>query len=153
MQPTRFANVRFRSAEDNEYGGIAQLFSAGAASFNFGDVVYVSAADTILKSATVADYVAFAGVVIGGDLTNDEALVTIPTTGTVQVASSGKTALVQISGIAPVILSGSLTLGRVIPDTGTAGRVANGTTAGQILGTLIRTGTVGNLGRMLINHR
>lgn len=153
MQPTKFSYISFGSLDGQEFGGMAQVLTAGAASFNFGDVVYFSAADTVLKSTTVTDYVAFAGVVVGGDLTDNAALITLPATGTVQVGSSGKTVLVQITGFAPVILSGSLTLGRVIPDAATAGRVANGTTAGQILGTLFRTGTVGNLGRMLINHR
>jgi hypothetical protein len=141
---TRLHGLRFTSPSYGEYGGIFQLFTAGASTFNYGDVVYFSAASTVLKSATVANYVDFAGVVVGGDLTQDQQLLTEPSTGT---------ALVQIYGIAPVILSGSLTLGRVMADSGTAGRVANGTTAGQILGTLLVTGTVGNLGRMLINHR
>lgn len=153
MIPTSFHNLRFISPSGNEYGGLVVEFDAGA-NLNFGDAVYVSAARTGNKSNVTADYAKFIGFVVGGDLLSGGVLQTLPSSGTVQVASNGKKVLIQISGIAPVILSGALTLSQIIIDNlGTAGRVANGTTAGQMLGTLVETGGAGDIGWALINHR
>lgn len=153
MNPTVFNSVRYFDNDGAEAGGQCQLFTPAAA-LNFGDVVYFSAANTVTKAATAANYVSFAGVVVGGDLTGNEILLTKPTTGTVQVASASGTVLVQVNGVAHVITIGTDAAGsRVMASGVTAGNVVAGTTAGQMLGTLIDTGVAGNLKRMLIAHR
>ena len=153
MIPTSFHGVRYVQPDDQELGGQCQIFTPAVA-LNYGDVVYFSAVDTVTKSTTVANYVAFAGVVVGGDLTYNAILQTKPATGTVQVASASGTVLVQVYGIADVITAATDAAGsRVMADPTTAGRVIAGVVAGQVVGTLIRTGVVGNLKRLLINHR
>lgn len=132
-------------------GGIVEVFTAGAA-LNTGDIVFFSAADTVNKSTTQANYVGFAGVVVGGALTNNN----ITNTVGVAAAGTGQRVLVQISGIANVVAGGTVTVGTnfsVIPDTSTAGRVIAGTTAGQVVGKTITTGSSGNVMKILISHR
>lgn len=153
MIPTVFSSVRYKDNNDLEVGGPCQIFTPAAA-LNYGDVVYFSAANTVTKAATAANYVSFAGVVVGGDLTGNERLLTKPTSGTVAVASASGSVLVQIGGVAEVITIGTDAAGsRVMASGVTAGYVVAGTTAGQMLGTLIDTGVAGNLKRMLIAHR
>jgi hypothetical protein len=153
MIPTVFHSIRFVQPDDQELGGICFVFTSAVA-INYGDVVYFSAANTVTKSTTVANYVSFAGVAVGGDLTYNAILQTKPTTGTVQVASASGTVLVQVCGIADVITAATDAAGaRVMADPTTAGRVIAGVVAGQMVGTLLQVGVVGNLKRMLIDHR
>lgn len=155
MRATSFSWLTFnRSRQDKnaaEVGGIVETFTAGAA-LNTGDIVFISAADTVNKSTTQANYVGFAGVVVGGALTNDN----ITTTTGIAAAETGQRVLVQVSGIANVVAGGAVTVGTnfsVIPDTGTAGRVIAGTTAGQVVGKTVTTGSSGNVMKILISHR
>ncbi len=124
-----------------------------ASTFSKGDVCYISAAGTVSKSATTANYAGFQGVVVGGDLTggaldaDNGTSVCTATTGYV---------LVQISGIAYVRAEGTVTVGThfaVICTGTTAGRVIAGTTAGQMLGTPLETAATGDYFRILIRHR
>lgn len=153
MQPTRFSSIRYNDYEGNEVGGSCYKFSPAVA-LNFGDAVYFSAANTVTKAAVIANYVSFAGFVVGGDLTGDAILLTKPTSGTVAVASASGSVIVQIDGIAWCITIGTDAAGsRVTASAVTAGNVVGGTTAGQMLGTLVDTGVAGNLKRIRIAHR
>lgn len=153
MTPAVFSNNRYVDDQGAEHGGQCQIFTPAVA-LNYGDAVYFSAANTVTKSTTPGDYVAFAGFVVGGDLTFNAALLTRPATGTVQVASANGSVLVQIDGVVYLINAATPAAGsRVIGDTVTAGRVAAGVTAGQILATLIEVGVAGDLTRAIIRHR
>lgn len=132
-------------------GGVVEYFTAGG-SLNTGDVVFFSAVDTVNKSTTQANYVGFAGVVVGGQLTNDN----LTTAVGIAAATTGQRVLVQVTGIANVVAGGTVTAGTnfsVIPDTGTAGRVIAGTTAGQVVGKTITTGSAAGTMKILISHR
>jgi hypothetical protein len=132
-------------------GGIViQLL--GAAALNVGDVVFFSAANKVNKSATAANYTAFAGVVRGGDATN---MLVSDQIGAAACTGDDKPVLVQISGVATVPSTGTIAIGThasVIGSGTTAGAVAAGTTAGQILGTTVTT-AASNQVKILIRPR
>jgi len=134
-------------------GGVVEVFTSGAA-LNTGDCVYLSAANTVNKSLTAANYAGFIGVVVGGRSTQ---MNIITKTGFAATSASGQEVLVQVSGIATVVAGGTITAATnfsVMPDAaGTAGRVVAGTTAGQMLGTALTTGSSGNEMQILIRHR
>ena len=142
-----------KDVENGSVGGNTKRYIAGGA-LNVGDIVLLTAADTVNKSATAADLAAFAGVVVSGDLLSGQ----IPddtSVASVNAASSGGYAIVQYNGIAYALAGGTVTIGThlsVIGDT-TAGRVIAGTTAGIIVGTPVESGSVGVLFRILINQR
>ena len=132
-------------------GGIV-VQMLGAAALNVGDVVFLSAENKVNKSATTANYAGFVGVVRGGDATNDLILDTV---GAAACTGDGKSVLVQISGVATVPFTGTITAGThfsVVVSGSTAGAVTAGTTAGQMLGTALTTGA-GGVVKILINHR
>jgi len=136
-----------------EPGGTVILASAAAAVINSGDLVFLSATG-FNKSATQANYVGFKGVAVGGKLTDNQAVFGTGrplTTGVV-----GESLLVQVDGIAIVVAGGAITVGThftVIPDTGTAGRVIAGTTAGQVVGNTITVGVLAEDMRILLSPR
>jgi hypothetical protein len=155
MKPTAFSWLTFAMPRADKspaaVGGVVEFFTAGG-SLNTGDIVYISAADTVNKSATQANYVGFAGVVVGGQLTNDN----VATSVGVAAATTGQRVMVQVSGVATVVAGGTVTVGTnfsVIPDTGTAGRVVAGTTAGQVVGKTLTTGAAAGTMKILISHR
>jgi hypothetical protein len=155
MKPTAFSWLTFAMPRADKspaaVGGITEIFTAGAA-LNTGDVVYISAADTVNKSTTQANYVGFAGVVVGGQLTNDNITASVG----VAAANTGQRVIVQVAGIATVVAGGTVTVGTnfsVIPDTTTAGRVIAGTTAGQVVGKTLTTGASAGTMKILISHR
>lgn len=136
-----------------EPGGVVILASAAAAVLNTGDCVYMTATGAN-KSATGANYFGFLGVVVGGKLSGNEVIYGTGFACTTGVA--GEDVLIQISGIATVVAGGTITVGTnfsVIPDTGTAGRVIAGTTAGQVLGKALGSASVGTDVKILIGHR
>lgn len=159
MWPTVFSYLECRPDGDDAnvcvVGGKVARFTSGAA-LNVGDVVYLSAANTVNKSTTSANYAGFVGVVVGGYSTG---MRIPPETNVASIAAtsgSGQDVLVQIDGIAWVVAEGTITAGTnfsVICTATTAGRVIAGTTAGQMLGTALTTGSSGNFFKMLIRHR
>jgi hypothetical protein len=156
MKPTSFTYIAHnRSREDvisAGVGGTVEVFTAGA-SLNTGDVVYLSAANTVNKSATVTNYAGFIGVVVGGKLTN---MNIIPDKTGVAAATTGQNTIVQLTGIALVVAGGTVTAGTnfsVMADSGTAGRVAAGVTAGQMIGTALTTGASAGDMKILIGQR
>jgi len=74
MRPTTFPWLSNNATRQDEapgaIGGIVELFTAAAA-LNTGDAVFFSAANTVNKSVTQANYAGFVGIVVGGALTND----------------------------------------------------------------------------------
>lgn len=155
LLPTSFSWLTFNNRRGDkapaEVGGVVEIFLAGG-SLSTGDIVFFSAANTVNKSATVADYAAMAGVVVGGQRTNDRIISSVG----VAAATVGQRVLVQVSGIATVVAGGTVTVGThltVIPDTGTAGRVAAGTTAGSIIGKTITSGAAAGTMKILLSHR
>lgn len=155
MKPTSFSWITHnRRREDKSVagvGGVTEIFTA-AASLNTGDCVFLSAANTVNKSTTAANYVGFIGVVVGGQLTQDNVTDNVG----IPAATTGQRVHVQVTGIANVVAGGTVTAGTnfaVVPDTVTAGRVIAGTTAGQILGTVISTGAAAGTMKILIAHR
>lgn len=138
------------------YGGQIKTFLAGA-SLNIGDVVFYSAANTVSKSATTANYVGFVGVVVGGDSYDIDGRISYDTlvlASPVTAATTGQKVQVQIDGIAEVRTDGAVTLGTSVICTGAnAGRVIAGTTAGQMLGTALATVGAAGVLPMLIRHR
>jgi hypothetical protein len=126
-----------RTREDQtayEIGGACFLGTAAATVLNSGDVVFQSATG-FDKSATQANYVGLKCVVVGGKLTDNDVVYGTGKPCTTGVA--GESVLLQCSGWAWVVAGGTVTPGThftVIPDTGTAGRVIAGTTAGQVIG-------------------
>jgi hypothetical protein len=131
-------------------GGIIHKFKAGAA-LNIGDIVYLSAAHTVNKSADVADYDAVIGVVVGGKTTNYEVLQDDIDVG-VQAAAANEVVLVCTHGKAKVVADDAITLGDKLTSGGTtAGAAAVGaiTTdlaagqSGSLVGTALETAAAG----------
>lgn len=162
-----WTNLQWRAARGSnndpvlgptDLGGDVAEFIA-AATLNVGDVVFLSADNTVNKSNTAANFTKFIGVVVGGDslggyIAQDSDL---KGTAALQAATVGKTVLVQINGIARVISDAAVASGiPVTTGTTTAGRVIGGATAiaGQIIGTSLTTaaGPAINI-RMLIAPR
>jgi hypothetical protein len=156
MRATAFSWLTFNMSRQDRTsgaaGGIVEVFTAAAA-LNTGDAVFLSAADTVNKSVTPANYVGFIGVVVGGQLTGDNIITTVG----VAAAGTNQRVLVQIAGVATVVSGAAITAGTnfsVGPDTATAGRVIAGTTAGQVLGkALSSAGAAGVNVRILLSHR
>ncbi len=154
MKPTGFSYITLsKPREDSSpagLGGVIERFTAGATLLT-GDVVFISAVNTVNKSGTAANYAALAGVVVGGQATVGNV---VETPG-VTAATVGQSVLVQVSGVANVVAGGTVTVGThlsVIGDS-TAGRVIAGTTAGVIIGTPISNGAAAGTMKILISQR
>ena len=140
-------------------GGQVILCKA-AATLLTGDVVFFSAADTVNKSTTSANYVAFAGVVVGGTRIPplgeiiDDRLNQANTTG-IQAAQANEFVYVQISGIARVVCAAAVAFGAALQVVTTSGQVDDpAAVAGQIVGTALDVGAgAASVIRMLIDHR
>lgn len=131
-------------------GGIVLPFKASG-TLNVGDAVYFTAnADEVTKSTTQANYVTFAGFVVGGTRNGMEAvaadLVPGAAIATLQAAQNGETVLVQITGVGIAISGAIIAPGqRVLAEgAGTAGRIVAGTTAGLMLGHTVSNATAAN---------
>ena len=134
-------------------GGRIERYTA-AATLLIGDVVFFSAALTVNKSVTVANYQLFAGVVVGGTQTK------------MQVGNSsevGQTAanvnedvLVCVDGKAWVVADAAIAApAKLTAGTVTAGRVDDSAsaTAGQIIGTYLQVAAAaGNVILAQIQH-
>lgn len=137
-------------------GGVVLPFLA-AATLLVGDVVFLSAADTVNKSATAANYTAFIGVVVGGKRTNGEVVdrsLNMTSPLGIQAALVGEEVLVQVSGVAYVTSAAAVVVGAALQVQTTSGQVDDpAVVAGQIVGTALdATGGSAAL-RMLIDHR
>lgn len=138
-------------------GGIVVPFTAAAA-LNTGDVVFLSAAGTVNKSAVAANYTAFMGVVVGGKQLYGEVLDArynqTAITG-VLAANANDEVLVQVSGIAKVVAAAAVAVGGLLQVMTTSGQVDDPVVvAGQVVGTAIdaAAGAAVTI-RMLIDHR
>jgi hypothetical protein len=153
-QPTNFLNINL-SQIDTEVGGVGGIVIRvlAGATLLLGDVVYYSAADTVNKSATNANYAGFAGVVVGGQ-TYDPAGTVMDTSTEVggTAATVGQWVLVQINGIAFIKSDGAILAGSlVIPDASVAGECdVAGANPGYTLGTALIAAADGAVGRMQI---
>jgi hypothetical protein len=155
-QPTSLSNLLLERAngEIASVGGRVCMFLA-AGTLLLGDVVYISAAETVAKSATNADYAGFAGVVIGGASFSPTNQVNSDSTLIGQTAALvGERVIVQIDGIAYVKSDGAILVGSlVIPDASVAGEVdVAGANPGYTLGKSIEAIADGVVGRVLIRH-
>jgi hypothetical protein len=110
---------------------------SGAALF-IGDFVYISAANTVNKSAVAATVAAAPlGVVVAGYKTNGQYPYTAAPVGVpafVACDAAGQQVVVQYDGLALVYCTGALAAGGTVIPGATAGQVVAGSTAGQIVG-------------------
>lgn len=133
-------------------GRVAKFLAAGT--LLLGDVVYISAAETVAKGTTNAAYAAFAGVVVGGaSYSSAEYVNSDPAQIGQTAALVGETVIVQLDGIAYVKSDGAILVSsRVIPDATVAGEVdVAGANPGYSLGKSIDAIADGSVGRILIN--
>ena len=141
-------------AQTDVLGGNVIPFIAGA-TLNVGDIVYVSAADTVNKSNTVANYQKFAGVVVGGYRTNYN-VITNPNDYGIQAAQANETVLVQNRGKALCIADAAVAATALLTQGAvTAGRVDDSVSAtqGQIIGIALQAAVnPGDKIRVLLNH-
>lgn len=148
MRPTNFPmNMRRWAATGHD--NISQLLPVGeiaafiaAAALNIGEFVYLSAAQTVNKSAVAAIVAATPiGVVVAGAASFpdyqipeglDTLLVGVPSL--VAASAAGQEVHVQYSGFALMYCTGALANGGTVIPGAAAGQVVAGATAGQILG-------------------
>lgn len=118
-----------------------------AVALNVGEYAYISAANTVSKSAVAATVAAAPiGVVVsgaamsGGDFQIPENLDTLltalgaPSVTPYPAAGIGQEVWIQYSGLALVYCTGALANGATVIPGATAGQVVAGVTAGQMLG-------------------
>lgn len=155
MNPaTSFTNlITEKTAGDTGSLGGRVIRQLAAGTLLIGDVVYVSAADTVAKSTTNANYAGFAGVVVGGASYSTDGSVCSDTTlvGTT-AATVGQFVIVQIDGIAYIKSDGAiLAASLIIPDASVAGECdVAGANPGYTLGVSLVGAADGTVGRMLI---
>lgn len=133
-------------------GNVRRLLAAGT--LLIGDVVQLSAADTVNKTTTNADYQRFIGVVVGGKTYDAGGTVSERAAEVGQTAATvGQWVLVQTDGIARVKSDGAILAGsRVIPDATVAGECdVAGANPGVTLGIAFEAIPDGSAGRILIS--
>lgn len=124
MGPFYTSTVNWDSTTGSQVGGEVRIFLA-ADSLKIGDVVYVSAANKVAKSTTLANYNTLAGVVVGGARHTMFASVASADVGTL-TATANQRVLVLKQGRAWVANDGSTTLtygASIIPSDSVAGKV------------------------------
>ena len=146
--PFYTSTVGFDTAAGGQVGGQVRYYKNGVDTLIVGDVVYLSANNTVRKSTTLANYNTIAGVVVGGNKTSMRGITSSPVStdtaatanGTAIVLSCGR-AYVRIdaaAGIAPGLL--------IQPSTNVAGKVmAKASTIDSLyrsVGRLVDTGVV-----------
>lgn len=140
----RFGQVDVATDSGGKYGydvgGTVEEYSAGAA-LNIGDVVYLSAANTVNKSLTAATTLGkLVGVVVGGAKTDMRCISRKLDVGQ-QAAASGERVLVQVSGKCWAVSDAAVSAGDILAaGTTTAGRVKTGT-----ITTDLAAGSSGNI--------
>lgn len=158
-KPTHFPYIGLGlDAEDvgvpTQGGTVIRATASGV--LKVGDIVYLSAANTVAKSNTQANYVTFVGVVVGGLSDFDGAVVNDDSNLFGASLTTGTTVLVQISGVARVIADAAVAAGvRIGQGATTAGRVDDTVfTAGQMAGlSLTAAALAGDSLYMLIQPR
>lgn len=153
---TNFTNIQMQLSDGDvgQFGGIIKRFNV-ASTILLGDVVYISAANTVAKSTTNGDYAKFAGVVVGGSSFDVSGSVNTESTLVGQTAAvNGGWVLVMTDGIAFIKSDGAiLASSLVIPDASVAGECdVAGANPGWILGVALEAIADGSVGRMLIRH-
>lgn len=142
------------TADDaSEYVGGQVVRLTAAATLLIGDCVYLSAANTVDKSTTTANYVSYIGVVVGGASTHMQCGSNDSDVG-VTAALVGKDVLVQVSGIAWVPSAAAFDLGDMLQVATTAGAVDDSTTTANCyvgIALTAASGAAENV-RMLIWH-
>jgi len=145
-QVTNFTYLKLNTSQNDflagACGGVVVRYVA-AATLLTGDIVYISATGSnVNKSTTAANYAAFVGVVVGND---DGVILDLEADGNavgLTAATVGQGVLVQISGVANVIVGAStVTAGnRIVASAATAGRVLPyGAGAAHCLGVALDT--------------
>lgn len=76
--PYTISRTSFDATTGGSAGGDVVWFKNGADTLLVGDVVYISANNTVRKSATLANYNTIVGVVVGGIKTSSRVQSTIP---------------------------------------------------------------------------
>ncbi len=158
-RPTRFNSIQLDdngvAALDagNICGGQCVTLTADTTTLLVGDIVYVSGVGIVNKSATVGGYLRYVGVVVSGESLKMELGSAVGTTA----ATSGQKVMVQVNGIAEVIVGATgftaATESWAVPSAATAGRVIPGTTADGRVGVILSTqSTAGSAVKMLIKH-
>lgn len=139
-------------------GGQVVRLIAGA-SLNVGDAVYLSAAGTVNKSTTAANYQTAIGIVVGGRQTyaalGDQGIITATGQVGTLAANINEYVLVCFSGIILAVGGAAIAAGlKVTGDATTAGRISvTGATAGQILGfTMTACGGAGQTCLLWVDH-
>lgn len=107
-------------------GAVVEATASGA--LLIGDAVLISAADTVLKTATGTNHKNRLGIVVGGQATFGRVLTGSDAVG-FPAAASGEFVLVQISGIAWAVADAAIAaiMTKLRLGTTTAGRVLGGT--------------------------
>lgn len=127
-KPTNFPWLMMSESlgEDNVGIGGMVIRAKAAAALNIGDAVFISAANTVNKSTTAADYQKRAGIVVGGEnmfmtvLQDDDDIGEI-------AADANEDVLVCIAGMCRGVAGATLAAGdRLIADGSTAGRLKVG---------------------------
>lgn len=158
-RPTAFGwlNLSENNGESvGEIGGICVPLKAEVA-LNVGDVVYLSA--TVLKQVSKSNVAAttldrIAGVVVGGELTDNAVIQDDALIGTLPAAAIGQRVLVAVQGIVKVLADAAIATfnAKVIDSIVVAGRVASGTTAGHVVGHALDTAAgAGSVIRVLLD--
>ncbi len=150
--PSNFPSIisQENDAGNGQVGGkVVKLLAAGT--LLIGDVVYLSAADTVAKSTTQANYATYLGVVVGGYSYDVNGCVTTDADDVgVTAALVGEWVIVQVDGIARVKSDGAiLATSLVIPDATVAGECDVAGT-GIPLGIALEAIADGEKGRILI---
>lgn len=145
-----------RDGKAPSVGGECQWFTASG-TLLVGDAVYISAANTVAKSATAATTLgAYVGQVISGDTLNGEYPELATAIGKT-AATNGQKVLVMYNGIGPAIAGAAVAAGdRITASGAVAGRVI--TDAAPAAGTSIGNAVTAAAGAasgflLLINHR
>lgn len=153
-----YAPSGWDSTNANQPGGVTKYYLAND-SLRLGDVVYLSAANKVAKSATLADYNTLTGVVVGGVRTSMNANINRDTTQTL-VATANQRVVVLRQGrywLKCDTTTGGIAAGvQVIPSL-VAGKVKARTTAidtnFRVLARMVTACTASGIGAADINVR
>lgn len=126
-------------------GGIVLPF-IGAALLNIGDVVWLSADNTVNKSAVLADHSKVIGVVVGGDATSGEVGGPKSAYGAKAANSvaAGMNVLVHVYGAQYVVCDAATAVGPICASITVAGRVRAATPLVVAAGAVAVTSTAAN---------
>ena len=159
--PHGVTGLRFRIArsalvdKDNFPTGGNVIQCKATVALNTGDNVYLDATtDQVTKSATAANYAnKYLGVVVGGDSFQGGQVASRSNDVGFAACGAGGQVLVQIDGVAYTTADGAMTIGNPVIGGTTSGRVASGSTATQVFGNALDTGSASAVIRMLIRPR